>query len=312
MVQTGEILGGFGYYHCVKSKTSTMKLLKHLFFYSIFLLTTLRTDAAVATWIGGTGAWEDDNNWDIGTVPKMGDGVIINNGTVYIQSYAEANYIDLDGGDLIVEGMLLIEPSIPWYFPSTAEVRGIMIEYGSSLENYGSILIMEPSNFSDPSISIACNGSMTNHNSGFIFCQGDHAEGLHTYSQASTILNYGHMVLTGLDQGMYLISSFSNYGDIEIGCNDLAILNRATFYSGSSSTLETTTRLARVLRAFGSSIRKRQPTFSNRFCDWRVSRLRYPLLKRSPRRPWISGKCIDARLRPPKWMCTVASCCRNN
>lgn len=222
-----------------------MKTLHFFLTCSFIFFLVLTTNAAVVTWTGGTGIWDDDNNWDTGSVPTLNDGVIIANGSVTVVNYAEANYIHLDGGDLTVDGggLLYVSPDIPWSGSGSNSVKGMMIENGSSFENYGNAIFIEPYNFNSTATLIYCDGDMTNHDNSLLFFQGENSTGLHTYTQSGTVYNYGEIVMSIMHEGMYLINSFRNYGDIEISADEIAITNRATFYSGSASNLEVNGRI---------------------------------------------------------------------
>jgi len=225
-----------------------MKSIKYILVFSFYCLFAVPTNAAIATWVGGIGDWEVNSNWDTGNVPDSDDGVIINNGTVTINNFAEANYIHLDGGNLEVHGTLLVSPDIEWYPSIIYQIRGIVIENGSSFNNYLNTIVIRPSSPTPITTAtlIYCNGDLTNHANGFLFCQGDKSTGLHSYSFSGTIENYGEILMQSVNVGMYLINPFRNYGSIDIGTygiSELGIHNREFFYSSSSSTLKVNGRV---------------------------------------------------------------------
>jgi len=199
--------------------------------------------AAVVTWVGGVGNWEDDSNWDSGQVPNWDDGVVINSGTATLNNYAQANYVHLDGGNLDVVGTLYLTPDVGWYPNSVSPFRGLVVEEGSIFNNYGASLIVESGPVSGTGYLLYCDGEMTNHTNGFLFMQGDNCTGLKTYIHAETIDNDGEIIMSFVKSGMSLFTPFRNFGNIEIGCEDLAIENKENFYSAIYSTLETNGRI---------------------------------------------------------------------
>ena len=64
-----------------------MKIIFRTTLFIIFLFTTIySSNAATITWLGGSAAWNDATQWDTGTIPTLGDDVIIPTGSVKIFS----------------------------------------------------------------------------------------------------------------------------------------------------------------------------------------------------------------------------------
>ncbi|MEM9549353.1 MAG: T9SS type A sorting domain-containing protein [Bacteroidota bacterium] len=214
-----------------------MKTLKHSLLLILLSLSFQSLNASVATWLGGTGEWGDDANWSTGVAPDLDDGVIIPSGTVKVKSYSEAAYIHLNGGNLEVHGTLFMELDTIWFNPLSS-VLGILIENGSSFDNFGNTVILEPFNFSEEGIHILCDANLTNHSGAMIFCQGQHSTGIHSILNASTIHNYGSINMASMETGLYLVRPFINHGSLDIQASSNCVLTRDYFETASSSTME--------------------------------------------------------------------------
>lgn len=220
-----------------------MKHLNTILLFTFLLFSSITLEAAVFTWIGGTGDWNDNNNWDLGDVPGYQDAAIIPSGTVTINDYANVNYIHLDGGNLINNDVLFVEPDIPWAGYSSNGVNGIHIESGSSFENFGKTIISQDGNINTSSQLIFCNGGLINHNSGLLFLQGDESTGIHSYVSSNVIVNNGDIEMSFIKSGLYLLRPFQNYGSISIQCENVSVTNRESFFSAVGATLKTNGRI---------------------------------------------------------------------
>ena len=93
--------------------TNNFKLFLSILFISTIFLTT--TQAATITWLGANASWNNPAQWDTGTIPVMGDDVVIPSGTVRVNSgynatatsvevQSAARLLIYDGGKLEISG----------------------------------------------------------------------------------------------------------------------------------------------------------------------------------------------------------------
>jgi hypothetical protein len=66
----------------------------------LFLLPSHHAQAAICTWNGTTGNWNDSTRWSCGDVPGVGDEAVINNGSVSVTADAVVGTLTLAGGEL--------------------------------------------------------------------------------------------------------------------------------------------------------------------------------------------------------------------
>ncbi len=66
----------------------------------LFFSFSQHVQAAICTWDGSTGNWNDPNKWSCGYVPGVGDEAVLNNGTVNMTADAVVGELTLSGGTL--------------------------------------------------------------------------------------------------------------------------------------------------------------------------------------------------------------------
>ncbi len=81
--------------------------------------------SAAVEWTGGSGNWEDANNWNTGQVPGIGDDVLITSGVVALNSNATIRSLNLG-----TSSNLVIEPYARLTVLPTATTLSPMVVYG--------------------------------------------------------------------------------------------------------------------------------------------------------------------------------------
>ena len=83
-------------------KIRTLSITIVLFLMTILFFSSPHTvQAAICTWTGGSGNWNEAANWSCGLVPGSGDDAIINNGgTVTLTANASVSSLTLSNGTL--------------------------------------------------------------------------------------------------------------------------------------------------------------------------------------------------------------------
>jgi len=108
-----------------------MKIVFRTFLFIIFLSSITNTlYAATITWLGGNAAWDDPTQWDSGTIPTLGDDVIIPTGRVKIFS-----------GDSEKANSIEVQSLARLYIYNGAEleISGAIDKNG--LHNYGRVFV---------------------------------------------------------------------------------------------------------------------------------------------------------------------------
>ena len=78
------------------------------------LTITMPARSAEITWIGGTGDWEDADNWDPNQVPAEDDTAFVNSGNAIINENTSVVAFTLSGGQLSGSGTLTINDAMSW------------------------------------------------------------------------------------------------------------------------------------------------------------------------------------------------------
>lgn len=201
----------------------------------VFLLSSISLVTA-ATWIGGTGHWEDPSNWSSNQVPGPGDQVFINNGDVTLNSTAFVNKVFIsDGSYLTIEAgaALYAQSDTPGTLvhidQAKLTVRGSLfcsgiltgnVTFGVSIANKGVANIMSTGNvyiggLEATGIFIQSSGTLANYGQVTV-------EELTEYAIRNTglLLNRGQMNIQDIDFNNALENGSNghwlNYGELNI------------------------------------------------------------------------------------------------
>ena len=160
-------------------------------------------------WIGGTGDWDNPNNWDTGVVPTFSDAPLIpasDNDTIYIKPgiSAEAGFFKIETGNVL---FLVDETSTLTILDKRIHNQGVIINNGR---------IQVDANNASLIFSLGNDGGKI-ENIGKIIINNSGDKGIQNY-QGSTFINHNEALIDINQSGRESISnqgSFVNDGMIE-------------------------------------------------------------------------------------------------
>ena len=244
-----------------------MKITNNRVLTLISLLFTINSFANTLTWTGGNGDWEDADKWDLGVVPDTDDIAIIPSGMVSIDGIAHVNEIILEGGELKVNGSLVVQPTIA---NSLGQYHGIEIQSNASFINNGLTVLIETIPVNGIARLIFNNGICINNEKGYIYMEGENFYGIHNYASGQ-FTNRGEIDIIDIENGIFSVSDIYNYGDIEISSTSTSITLQNLFYNASNAVLSTNNLISITNNALLNNFGEIEIDFENTFQGTAIS-----------------------------------------